>query len=239
MGGKMKKRAVQFPSGVKSLGIVSAICVIATVGCSTSPGVSDPAYASVRPVDSKPLPIDTGSIYKSGYGIKLFEDSKATKVGDILTVLLLEKTNASKSAKTKTKKDTDVNVAAPIVLGKGVLKNGVPILQTELGAKRKFDGEGDTTQSNSLTGTISVTVAEVLSNGNLVIRGEKLITLNTGVEHIRLSGIVRPQDVTPDNTIHSSQIANARIVYGGEGPIAEVNRKGWFLQFIDSSWWPF
>ena len=73
----------------------------------------------------------------------------------------------------------------------------------------------------------------------MVIRGEKLITLNTGVEHIRLSGIVRAQDITPDNTVKSSQIANARIVYGGEGPIAEVNRKGWFQQFTDSSWWPF
>lgn len=230
---------IQVKARLNVLGVVAAIVAVSTMGCSTSSTISDPAYATVRPVDSKPLPIDTGSIYKSGYGIKLFEDSKATKVGDILTVVLQEKTNASKTAKTTTKKDSDVNVAAPIVLGKGVLKNGVPLFQTELGAQRKFEGEGDSTQSNSLTGTISVTVSEVLSNGNMVIRGEKLITLNTGVEHIRLSGIVRAQDITPDNTVKSSQIANARIVYGGEGPIAEVNRKGWFQQFTDSSWWPF
>jgi flagellar L-ring protein precursor FlgH len=112
-------------------------------------------------------------------------------------------------------------------------------LQTELVAAREFKGEGDSTQSNSLTGTISVTVSEVLSNGNLVVRGEKLITLNTGSEHIRLSGIVRPDDVTPDNTIRSSQIANARIVYGGNGPVADVNKKGWLQQIVDSPWFPF
>lgn len=212
----------------------------AAVGCSTTsqPG-RDPEFASVRPVDTQPLPIDTGAIYKSGYGIKLFEDNKANKIGDILTVVLAEKTNASKQAHTKTTKDSDVKIDAPLVLGKGITRNGVALLQTDLAAAREFKGEGDSTQSNSLTGTISVTVAEVLSNGNLVIRGEKLITLNTGSEHIRLSGIVRPEDVTPDNTVKSSQIANAKIVYGGQGPIAEVNKKGWLQEFIDSSWWPF
>lgn len=209
-------------------------------GCSTtSNSNSDPDFASVRPVSAKPLPITTGSIYKSGYDIKLFEDSKAAKVGDILTVVLSEKTNASKTASTTTKKESDVEIGAPIVLGKGVTKDGVAILQTQMGSDREFSGEGDSTQSNSLSGTVSVTVAEVLGNGNLVIRGEKLITLNTGVEHIRVAGIVRPQDIAPDNTVSSSQIANARIVYGGDGPIAEVNKKGWLQEFIDSGWWPF
>jgi flagellar L-ring protein precursor FlgH len=106
-------------------------------------------------------------------------------------------------------------------------------------ANRAFKGEGDSTQSNSLTGTISVTVAEVLANGNLVVRGEELITLNTGSEHIQLAGIVRPEDVTPSNTIKSSQIANAKIVYGGQGQIADVNKKGWLHKFVDSAWWPF
>jgi flagellar L-ring protein precursor FlgH len=219
---------------------VSAVLLVLGTACSTTskPG-SDPEFASVRPVSTQPLPIDTGSIYKSGYGIKLFEDNKASKVGDILTVVLSEKTNASKKAHTKTIKDSDVGVEAPLVLGKGVTHNGIPILQTELVAAREFKGEGDSTQSNSLTGTISVTVSEVLSNGNLVVRGEKLITLNTGSEHIRLSGIVRPDDVTPDNTIRSSQIANARIVYGGNGPVADVNKKGWLQQIVDSPWFPF
>jgi flagellar L-ring protein precursor FlgH len=220
---------------------ISTIALLAiSTACSTTkqPG-SDPAFASVRPVSTQPLPIDTGSIYKSGYDIKLFEDNKASKIGDILTVILEEKTNASKKARTKTLKDSEVVVDAPLVLGKGITHNGVALLQTELSADREFKGEGDSTQSNSLTGTISVTVSEVLTNGNLVVRGEKLITLNTGSEHIRLAGIVRPEDVTPNNTIKSSQIANAQIVYGGQGPIADVNKKGWLHQFVDSAWWPF
>jgi flagellar L-ring protein precursor FlgH len=218
---------------------VIALIMVGTACSTTTQSGSDPEFASVRPVSAQPLPFDTGSIYKSGYGIKLFEDNKASKIGDILTVILQEKTNASKKAHTKTVKDSAVNVDAPLVLGKGITHNGVALLQTELSADREFKGEGDSTQSNSLTGTISVTVSEVLSNGNLVVRGEKLITLNTGSEHIRLAGIVRPEDVTPDNTINSSQIANAKIVYGGEGPIAEVNKKGWLQQVVDSSWWPF
>ncbi len=220
---------------------ISAVAslVICTACGTTSSSGSDPEFASVRPVSTQPLPIDTGSIYKSGYDIKLFEDNKASKVGDILTVVLEEKTNASKKAHTKTVKNSDVNVQAPIVLGKGITHNGVPLFQTELVADREFKGEGDSTQSNSLTGTISVTVSEVLANGNLVVRGEKLITLNTGSEHIRVAGIVRPEDVTPSNTIKSSQIANAQIVYGGQGPIADVNKKGWLQRVVDSAWWPF
>ena len=111
----------------------------AAVGCSTTsqPG-RDPEFASVRPVDTQPLPIDTGAIYKSGYGIKLFEDNKANKIGDILTVVLAEKTNASKQAHTKTTKDSDVKIDAPLVLGKGITRNGVALLQTDLAAALPF-----------------------------------------------------------------------------------------------------
>jgi flagellar L-ring protein precursor FlgH len=221
---------------------LSAIAVLLLIlsGCASSgKSNSDPNFAAVRPVDSKPMPINTGSIYKSGYEIQLFEDTKASKVGDILTVVFDERTNASKSAKTKTKKESDIQMEAPLVFGRGITKDGVALLQTEVDAEREFKGEGDATQSNSLTGKVSVTVAEVLSNGNLVVRGEKLISLNHGVEHVRVAGIVRPEDINPDNTVSSSKIANAQIVYGGQGAISEVNQKGWLHRFVDSAWWPF
>ncbi len=228
-------------SNYKQLSALATIVLTALVsGCSTTLDSSaSPHFSSVRPVDTRPLPIDTGSIYKSGYDIKLFEDFKAKTVGDILTVVLAEKTNASKKATTKTKKESDIGIAAPLILGRGITHDGVALMQTEVEADREFKGEGDSTQSNSLSGTVSVTVAEVLSNGNLVIRGEKLITLNDGVEHIRVSGIVRPQDITPQNTVSSSQIASAQIIYGGEGVLADANKKGWLLRVIDSAWWPF
>jgi flagellar L-ring protein precursor FlgH len=218
-----------------------AMAIIALVpACSTThQAVSDPAFAAVRPVATQPIPIRNGSIYKAGYNITLFEDPRAHRVGDILTIILQESTNASKSASTTTAKDSDISMEAPTVFGQGVIHKGNPILSAEVAAERDFNGEGDSTQSNSLTGNISVTIAEVLPNGNMVVRGEKLLTLNQGSEHIRISGIVRPTDVTPNNTVLSSQVADARIVYGGQGVLAETNSKGWLQRVFDGPWWPF
>ncbi|MGD8525667.1 MAG: flagellar basal body L-ring protein FlgH, partial [Thioalkalispiraceae bacterium] len=105
--------------------------------------------------------------------------------------------------------------------------------------EREFAGEGSSTQSNSLTGRIGVTVVEVMSNGNMKVRGEKLLHLNQGDEFIRISGIVRQVDVRSDNTIPSTLVANAQISYGGNGALAEANSQGWLSRFFSSSWWPF
>jgi len=208
--------------------------------CSTThQAVSDPDFAPVRPVSSQPLPISDGAIYKAGFNVSLFEDIRAHRVGDVITIILQERTNARKSASTTTKKDSEIALAVPTVFGKGILHRGNPILSASVDASRSFAGEGDSQQSNSLTGRISVTVAEVLANGNLVVRGEKLLTLNQGSEHVRISGIIRIADVTPDNTVQSSQVANAKIIYGGQGVLAESNTKGWLQRVFDSSWWPF
>ncbi|NOZ53411.1 MAG: flagellar basal body L-ring protein FlgH [Gammaproteobacteria bacterium] len=200
---------------------------------------TDSAFALVRPVHSKPLPIENGAIYKSGYEITLFEDRKAKKIGDLLTVVLLESTNATKKASTITKKDSELDIPIPTFLGRGITKDGTNFLESSLDASRRFKGEGNSSQSNSLSGTLTVTVSEVMRNGNLVIRGEKLLTLNQGSEHVRLSGVVRPDDITPQNTIKSGQISNAKIVYGGQGVIADSNAKGWLQRFFDGPWWPF
>jgi len=221
-------------------GLVGSVAILLSVGCSTTHlAIPDPDYAPVRPISAKPLPISNGSIYKAGFGVTLFEDTKAHRIGDIITIILKEKTNASKTASTTTAKDATVDIGAPTIFGQGVTRNGKPILSASIDASRDFTGEGDSTQSNSLTGEISVTVADVLPNGNLVIRGEKLLSLNQGSEHIRISGIVRPSDVSPTNTVLSSQVANAHIVYGGQGVLAEVNSKGWLQRVFDGSWWPF
>jgi flagellar L-ring protein precursor FlgH len=210
------------------------------VGCATSPVPKpDPAFSAVRAVSSDPLPIMDGAIYRNGYQVSLFEDSKAKKVGDIITVMLLENTNATKKASTNTTKDSSVDLTAPSFLGKGITRHGVDLFAGSASGERSFKGEGDTAQSNTLRGTISVVVSEILPNGNLQIRGEKLMTLSQGVEHIRLSGIVRPDDIEPNNTIQSAKIANSKIIYGGQGAIAESNTKGWLQRFFDGPWWPF
>ncbi len=199
----------------------------------------DPEFAAVRPVAVQPMPVSDGAIYRAGFEQTLFEDPKARRIGDTLTIVLQERTNASKKASTSTKKDAAIELEAPTAFGLPVKHKGIDVLSASVAAKRGFDGEGDSTQSNSLTGRITVTVAEVLPNGNLIVRGEKLLTLNQGSEHVRISGIVRPVDIRPDNTIQSSQVANARIVYGGQGVLAESNTKGWGQRIFDGPWWPF
>lgn len=218
----------------------AAFISIVLTGCATSQKpIPDSDYAPVRAVSSQPLPIETGSIFRTGYEVALFEDTKARNVGDILTIFLQENTNATKRASTNTKKESDLGLPNPTIMGKGITNGGENLLEFDIQADRSFKGEGDSSQSNSLSGTISVTVAEVLPNGNLMIRGEKLLTLNQGVEHIRISGMIRPDDIGPDNTIPSSKIANAKIIYGGEGVLAESNTKGWLQKFVDGPWWPF
>ncbi len=105
--------------------------------------------------------------------------------------------------------------------------------------QREFNGEADSSQSNRLVGEITVTVVDVLPNNNLVVQGEKWFTLNQGKEYIRIAGVIRPQDVSPNNTLPSSKLADAQIAYSGEGFLADANNQGWFGQFLNSKWWPF
>ena len=104
---------------------------------------------------------------------------------------------------------------------------------------RSFDGSGNSSQSNQLTGSITVTVAQRLSNGNLLVRGEKWLTINQGQELVRISGIVRPQDIGQDNSVPSTRVADARIAYTGRGSLADANTQGWLSRFFSSKWMPF
>jgi len=218
-------------------------------GCSTSPSkLAAEGFETVRPPYVSPPPPQQGAIFQAGYGISLYEDMHARRVGDIITIVLSEKTNASKQAATSTSKDTSVDLANPTLFGKS-LKFGLPrpfnsklnnaTLETNISGSNAFDGAGDSKQSNSLTGNITVTVAEVLPNGNLIVQGQKRVTINQGDELVRFSGIVRPQDISPDNTVISTKVANARIAYVGEGMVADANQEGWLARFFNSKWWPF
>ena len=109
-------------------------------------------------------------------------------------------------------------------------------LDVAASTKQDFSGAGTSSQSNSLTGNITVTVAEVLSNGYLVVRGEKILALNEGDEFVRLSGIIRPQDIRPDNSVLSTSVANSQITYGGNGAVADSNSQGWLSRFFLKVW---
>ena len=200
----------------------------------------DPQYAPVdlTSIEFKPKP--NGSIFQTGRSVRLFEDNKAFRIGDVLSVTLLESTNASKSAETSTEKDDEADISASAIFGRagGPVVNGNLALSNNFDAEREFSGKGDSAQSNSLQGEIAVTVVDVLPSGNLVVRGEKIIGINQGSEFIRISGLVRPQDVSTDNIVVSTKLANSRIFYGGGGAIAESNTRGWLSRFFDSPIFP-
>ena len=236
---------------MKLLGV--PLLVVALAGCNSTP-TRDPDFAAMRPSPVVPPPSRGGAIYQAGYEMVLFEDQRARRVGDILTIRLLEKTDASKKAETKLDKTNNTTIANPTILGSSPLFDvqGVPFgnklplasttgntLETNLSSDHEFDGSGESSQSNSLDGEITVTVAEVLPNGYLVVQGEKLLTLNRGHEHIRFSGIVRPADIASDNSVPSTKVADARIIYGGQGEVADSNAIGWIARFFISALLPF
>jgi flagellar L-ring protein precursor FlgH len=120
-----------------------------------------------------------------------------------------------------------------------VTVNGTEILSAGVDNNSEFDGKGDSSQSNRLEGDISVTVAQRLSNGNLLVRGQKWIAINQGKEYVRIQGIVRPIDIDPDNSISSLKVADARISYGANGALADANKPGLLARFFNMPWMPF
>jgi flagellar L-ring protein precursor FlgH len=182
--------------------------------------------------------VENGSLFKPHLANSLYSDVTARQVGDIITVVLSENTAATKSANTATSRDTNADLQPITGLGGDAINIGSQSIQLGLSASNDFAGDAAANQTNSLQGSISVTVVDVLPNKNLVVRGEKWMTLNHGDEYIRLTGIVRPLDINPDNQIESTRIANARIQYSGTGTFAQAQEKGWLTKFFSSSWWP-
>jgi flagellar L-ring protein precursor FlgH len=188
------------------------------------------------PVAATPAP---GAIYAAGQEMTLFEDLRARRVGDVLTVVLRESTSASKRSSSSTKKDTSISLPGPTIAGRPVTANGTPILEMGVEGSREFDGEGTASQSNQLVGNITVTVVERLANGNLVVQGQKWLRLNHGDEFVQITGIVRPYDVREDNTVTSDRVADARISYGGRGVLANASKPGWLDRFFNSDLMPY
>ncbi len=198
---------------------------------------TNPAWAPTMPLAENAPPPADGAIFHAGQGMELFADPRAHRVGDILTIVLAENMQASKKATTSTSKKDSVDLGAGTLWGKAFPLNGGKV--ASLSGDRGFDGEGSSAQSNQLSGQITVTVARRLANGNLVVRGQKWVVINQGSELVRVSGIVRPEDISPDNTVLSTRVANARISYTGRGALADANHQGWLSRLFNSPWWPF
>lgn len=213
-----------FPPSLLSLLVLGA--------CTTVPPTNVHQPMSARPAE-RPDALAarlaaTGSIYQAGTSRTLFEDRRARYVGDTITVTITENTSAT------TKSATDVSRTGSVTASSGPNVNlpGKSLYQLSGSSSNTAAGKGDAAANNVFTGTITVTVIEVLANGNLLVSGEKQVAIGHGQEYIRLSGIVNPYFVNAANTIASSQIADARIEYKESGAISEAQVMGWLARFF-------
>lgn len=175
----------------------------------------------------------SGGVF-TGEAVSLTSDSRAYRVGDAVTVVLQETTQASKRAGTSFSKESSAGVTPIAALGKTFGKTAI-----DLSAEREFQGNATSTQQNALSGALTVIVQEVLPNGLLRVAGEKNLTLNQGEEFVRLKGFIRAQDIDNDNQVSSLRVANARIAYSGKGALADANQPGWLTRFFNSPLMPF
>ncbi|MDM2994540.1 MULTISPECIES: flagellar basal body L-ring protein FlgH [unclassified Citrobacter] len=193
----------------------------------------DAAYAPPEDIVVPETQVRGGGLYNGNYNWSLTQDRRAYRVGDILTVKLDESTQASKQARTNFGKKNDVSLGIPEAFGHSIDK-----LSGSIDGNRNFNGNATSQQQNSLRGAITVAVYKVLPNGVLAIRGEKWLTLNQGDEYMRVTGLVRAEDIERDNSVSSQRIANARISYAGRGALSDANAAGWLTRFFNHPLFP-
>lgn len=205
----------------------------------------EPAYPLNIPQQAQP---NNGSLYQPG-SMTLFDDSRAHRIGDIITIALDESMSANKKDEAKYDKSNsqDYGLTTPLSVNKsgGVVGSVVGAvtepfngLGVGYGSTGSFSGKSDIKQNSTLSGSIAVTVVEVISNGNLVIRGEKWLTIHDGDEVVQFAGIIRPEDIQPDNTISSTKVADVRLVYKDVGVSGNTARQGVASQWLNK-YWPF
>jgi flagellar L-ring protein precursor FlgH len=223
---------------VEALFFVAAffVALTLTTGCSViEPRITMRETTAVVPK----LPVQhaevNGAIFQATNNYRaLAEDRRPAFAGDILTIALNEKTSASRSSKSTTGRTADVKAQVPTVVG--VPFKGLQGLNVAGGSSNTFEGKGDTANENQFTGTITVMVVERLTNGNLVVAGDKQIGINQNMETIRFSGVVDPLNIQAGNVVNSTQVAEARLEYRGKGYIDEAQRIGWlsrlFMNFL-------
>ena len=197
-----------------------------------------PDFAPVYPLVKDQTAPATGGIYGNRQSDAWFGRGRNYQIGDLITVMLNESTQADRSQKTDVSRDAS-NTALPS--GANTLLGNVHPFFDALNlnaAKTASSGKGSAAQAASLTGSVTVTVTEILANGNLVVRGEKKLGLSEGTEVIQVAGVIRPQDIGPNGTVQSLRLANAQISYRGSGDLASASKPGWGTSAL-LKLWPF
>jgi len=213
--------------------LFGALCGVILAGCAAPAPQLPPDEGDALPPQRVARGGVSGGVFTADT-VSLTSDSRAYRVGDAVTVILQETTQASKRAGTSISKGSSVGVSPLAALGKIYDKAAI-----DISAERDFQGDATSTQQNALSGALTVIVQEVLPNGLLRVAGEKNLMLNQGEEFVRLKGFVRAADIDADNRISSLRVANARIAYSARGALADANAPGWLTRFFNSPLMPF
>ena len=234
------QKFVGMPS--KRILLIGSVMLVGCLsGCNVMPPQAlthSPQFEPVYPLKQVQASTATGAIYIGRQSDSWFGKGRNFQVGDVITVLLNESTQAARSQVGSISRNSTNDMLSPglAVLGNklgGVMK-GTDFSKTDISNK----GTGTADQTASLTGSVAVSVVEVMPNGNLVLRGEKQLALTEGSEIIQVAGIIRPDDVAPNNTVQSRRLANAQIAYRGKGDLANATRAGWGTSAV-LKLWPF
>ncbi|MFP5392101.1 MAG: flagellar basal body L-ring protein FlgH [Gammaproteobacteria bacterium] len=205
-----------------------SVAVLALAGCSTTPSSIVQHPTTARPLYNEPVQANNGAIYQAATYRPMFEDRRARHIGDLLTINIIEKTSAVKAGASSGNKSGSANFSAP-----GILKSTFgATVGTD--AATKFSDSDNQSASNTFSGTIGVTVTEVLSNGNLIVAGEKQVAMNKGVEFIRFSGMINPDTIGAGNTVSSTQVADARVEYRTNSQIDRAEMTAMVSRFFQS-----
>ena len=225
---------------MKTLRALSVIgLVVVLQGCATEPVDMvlrpSPAFQPVYPLASDRPKVATGGIYSNRQSDAWFGRGRNYQVGDIITVLLNEQTQAARTQNSEVNRDSKNTLPSGANTTVGNISpflRGIDMNNSAIDSKSK----GSADQQASLVGSIAVTVVEILANGNLLVKGEKKLGLSEGTEVIQVSGIIRPEDVGPNSTVQSRRLANAQIAYRGSGDLANAARPGWGTRLMHSLW---
>jgi flagellar L-ring protein precursor FlgH len=208
--------------------MANALLIAACLVCSHHHAPQQ-SYAPAPPPPAAPPPVANGAIFQAANGYApLTSGQRAAQVGDIITIVLVERTQGTSTSTSATDHNGSIGLTPPTTGPLSLFS----ATDASMGGNSTFAGHGQTGQSNSLVGEISVVVSEVLPNGTMRIRGEKLLHINRGNETIRISGIVRPVDIGSDNRVASTRVADAQIDYVGRGEISRASRQGWLQRFF-------
>ena len=210
--------------------VFAGIGVLMLGACAQLPHKNVVDIPTSSPIQAPPPTSANGSIFEASYSKPLFSDRRPSRVGDVLTIILDEDVSASKSSQANASRDGSIGLELTKI--PKALKGLLTGQSTDVSGSNKFSGSGDADASNNFVGTITVTVVNVLPNGNLRIAGDKRIGINQGVENIRFSGIVNPRMISAESTIKSNKVANARMEYYGDGFIDEAQHMGWAQRLL-------